>query len=157
MDIELLTVGKTGIKFVTDGMEEYAGRLKRYINYSIFCLPDVKKTSALTEKQQKEAEGEMILSRLQKSDYVVLLDERGREYTSMEFADFLQKQMLAGRKKLVFIVGGPYGFSQSVYARADTKLSLSRMTFNHEMVRLFFTEQVYRGMTILRGEPYHHE
>lgn len=157
MDIELLTVGKTCIKFVIEGLEEYTKRLKRYINYSIVCLPDVKKTSALTEKQQKETEGEMILARLQKSDHVVLLDERGRQYTSMEFADFLQKQMLAGRKRLVFVVGGPYGFSENVYARADAKLSLSKMTFNHEMVRLFFTEQVYRGMTILRGEPYHHE
>lgn len=157
MDIELLTVGKTGIKFVGEGLEEYTKRLKRYIPYQIVSLPDVKKASSMTEQKQKEAEGEMILSRLQTSDYVVLLDEHGREYSSMEFSSFLQKQMLAGRKKLVFVVGGPYGFSQEVYVRSDSKLSLSRMTFNHEMVRLFFTEQVYRAMTILRGEPYHHE
>lgn len=157
MDIELLTVGKTGIKFVGEGLEEYTKRLKRYIPYQIVSLPDVKKASSMTEQKQKEAEGEMILSRLQTSDYVVLLDEHGREYSSMEFSSFLQKQMLAGRKKLVFVVGGPYGFSQEVYDRSDSKLSLSRMTFNHEMVRLFFTEQVYRAMTILRGEPYHHE
>ena len=99
----------------------------------------------------------MILSRLQPSDYVVLLDERGREYSSMEFAGFMEKQMVAGRRRVVFVVGGPYGFSEAVYRRADSKLSLSKMTFNHEMVRLFFTEQLYRAMTILRGEPYHHE
>ena len=157
MDIELLTVGKTTIKFVTDAIAEYEKRLKRYIPYKITSLPDVKNAKSLTEEKQKQAEGELILSRLSQSDYVVLLDEHGKEFTSMEFAAYLQKQMLAGRKRTVFIVGGPYGFSEEVYARADGKISLSRMTFNHEMVRAFFTEQVYRAMTILRGEPYHHE
>ncbi|MDE7440852.1 MAG: 23S rRNA (pseudouridine(1915)-N(3))-methyltransferase RlmH [Muribaculaceae bacterium] len=157
MEIELLTVGKTTIKFVNEGIEEYTKRLKHYIPYKITPLPDIKKNASLGAERQKEAEGEMILSKLQNSDYVILLDERGREYTSIEFSSFLEKQMVAGRKKVVFVVGGPYGFSPSVYERADGKVSLSKMTFNHEMVRLFFTEQVYRSMTILRGEPYHHE
>lgn len=157
MEIELLTVGKTTIKFVNEGIEEYTKRLKHYIPYKITPLPDIKKTTSLGAERQKEAEGEIILSKLQNSDFVILLDERGKDYTSMEFSSFLEKQMVAGRKKVVFVVGGPYGFSQAVYDRADGKVSLSKMTFNHEMVRLFFTEQVYRSMTILRGEPYHHE
>ena len=157
MEIELLTVGKTTIKFVNEGIEEYTKRLKHYLTYRITSLPDLKKSASLSAERQKEAEGEQILKSVQTGDYVVLLDERGREYSSVEFAGFLEKQMVAGRKKVVFVVGGPYGFSKTVYERADGKLSLSRMTFNHEMVRLFFTEQVYRGMTILRGEPYHHE
>lgn len=157
MEIELLTVGKTTIGFVAAGIEEYTRRLKHYISYKITSLPDIKKSASLNAERQKEAEGDIILSRLQSSDFVVLLDERGKEYSSMEFSGFIEKQMIAGRKRLVFIVGGPYGFSRSVYDRADGKVSLSRMTFNHEMVRLFFTEQLYRSMTILRGEPYHHE
>ncbi|MDE5869236.1 MAG: 23S rRNA (pseudouridine(1915)-N(3))-methyltransferase RlmH [Muribaculaceae bacterium] len=157
MEIELLTVGKTTINFVATGIEEYTRRLKHYIGYKITALPDIKKNASLSAERQKEAEGEIILSKLQSSDFVVLLDERGREYSSIEFAGFIEKQMLSGRKRLVFVVGGPYGFSRSVYDRADGKVSLSRMTFNHEMVRLFFTEQLYRAMTILRGEPYHHE
>ncbi len=157
MEIELLTVGKTTIKFVAEGIEEYLKRLKHYIPYRITSLPDIKKNASLGAERQKEAEGELILSKLSTSDFVVLLDERGKEYSSMEFSAFIEKQMIAGRKRVVFVVGGPYGFSQGVYDRADSKVSLSRMTFNHEMVRLFFTEQVYRAMTILRGEPYHHE
>lgn len=152
-----MTVGKTTSKAITEGIEEYTRRLKHYIPYAITMLPDVKNSGKLKATQQKEAEGEMILSKLSSADYVVLLDERGKEYTSLEFAAFLEKQMITGRKKLVFIVGGPYGFSESVYDRANGKVSLSKMTFNHEMIRLFFTEQVYRAMTILRGEPYHHE
>ncbi|MDE6238238.1 MAG: 23S rRNA (pseudouridine(1915)-N(3))-methyltransferase RlmH, partial [Muribaculaceae bacterium] len=127
------------------------------VPYSIQMLPDIKKTASLSVERQKEAEGEMIISKLLPGDHVILLDERGKEYSSMEFATFLEKQMVAGRKRLIFVVGGPYGFSRAVYDRADGKISLSKMTFNHEMVRLFFTEQVYRAMTILRGEPYHHE
>ena len=157
MEIELLTVGKTTIKFVSEGIEEYVKRLKHYIPYRITPLPDIKKNASLSAERQKEAEGDIILSKLQTSDHVILLDERGKEYSSMEFSEFIEKQMIAGRKRVVFVVGGPYGFSQAVYDRADSKISLSRMTFNHEMVRLFFTEQVYRAMTILRGEPYHHE
>lgn len=157
MEIELLTVGKTSIRFVEEGIAEYTRRLKHYIPFSVKALPDIKNTSKLSEAKQKDAEGEKILATLTTADYVVLLDEHGKEYTSVEFSSFIEKQMIAGRRKVVFVVGGPYGFSQEVYNRADSLLSLSKMTFNHEMVRLFFVEQIYRGMTILRGEPYHHE
>lgn len=152
-----MTVGKTTSKIIIAGIEEYTKRLRHYIPYSINMLSDVRNAGKLKADQQKEAEGEMILSKLSASDFVVLLDERGKEYTSMEFSAFIERQMVAGRKRVVFVVGGPYGFSQAVYDRADSKLSLSKMTFNHEMVRLFFTEQIYRAMTILRNEPYHHE
>lgn len=157
MEIELLTVGKTTIPYVISGIDEYSRRLRHYIPYRIMPLPDVKRGKVMTPDRQKELEGEQILGHLAAGDYVVLLDERGREYTSMEFASWMERQMVSGRKRVVFVIGGPYGFSQSVYDRADGKVSLSRMTFNHEMVRLFFTEQIYRAMTILRGEPYHHE
>lgn len=157
MEIELLTVGKTTIRFVEDGIAEYSKRLKHYIPYSIKSLPDVKNASKMDQAKQKEAEGEKILETISNSDFVVLLDERGKQYSSIEFSAFLEKQMISGRRKVIFVVGGPYGFSKPVYDRADSLLSLSKMTFNHEMVRLFFTEQIYRAMTILRGEPYHHE
>ena len=157
MEIELLTVGKTTIRFVEDGIAEYSKRLKHYIPYSIKSLPDVKNASKMDQAKQKEAEGEKILDAISNSDFVVLLDERGKQYSSIEFSAFLEKQMISGRRKVVFVVGGPYGFSKPVYDRADSLLSLSKMTFNHEMVRLFFTEQIYRAMTILRGEPYHQE
>lgn len=157
MNIELLAIGKTRTRFVSEGIAEYLGRLKRYVSFQINELPDVKNAGKMAENIQKEAEGELLLSRLSPADIVILLDERGEQYTSKKFADRLQSWMASGRKKLIFVVGGPYGFSQKVYDRADGLLSLSKMTFNHEMVRLFFTEQIYRGMTILRGEPYHHE
>lgn len=157
MEIELLTVGKTTIRFVIDGIEEYTRRLKHYIPYSIRTIPDIKNTSKMDQAKQKEEEGKKILEAVSNSDYVVLLDERGKQYGSLEFSAFIEKQMVAGRRKVIFVVGGPYGFSKSVYDRADSLLSLSKMTFNHEMVRLFFTEQIYRAMTIMRGEPYHHE
>ena len=120
-------------------------------------LPDVRNARALTPQQRKQAEGKMILDSIQPSDFLMLLDERGKQFTSIAFAEMLQKRMASGLKRLVFLVGGPYGFSQEVYDRADAKISLSTMTFSHEMVRLFFAEQIYRAMTILRGEPYHHE
>lgn len=157
MEIELLTVGKTTIRFVIDGIEEYTRRLKHYIPYSIRTIPDIKNTSKMDQAKQKEEEGKKILEAVSNSDYVVLLDERGKQYSSVEFSAFIEKQMVAGRRKVIFVVGGPYGFSKAVYDRADSLLSLSKMTFNHEMVRLFFTEQIYRAMTIMRGEPYHHE
>lgn len=156
MEIILMAVGKAGISFVKEGIEEYSKRLRRYVCFSLNELPDLK-YKVSSEAQQKVKEGEMILEKICSSDYVVILDERGKEYSSIEFADYLEKLMATGRKRLVFIVGGPYGFSEAVYSRADAKLSLSRMTFNHEMVRLFFVEQIYRGMTILKGEPYHHQ
>lgn len=157
MEIVLLTVGKTNMSFVSNGIDEYCSRLKRYIPYKIVCLPDIKNSRKLTFEQQKEAEGKALLEALLQSDFVILLDERGKQYKSLEFADMLQQKMASGLKRLVFVIGGPYGFSKSVYDRGNSLLSLSKMTFNHEMVRLFFTEQVYRAMTILRGEPYHHE
>ncbi len=157
MDIQLLTIGKTSTNYIQKGLDEYCSRIKRYINYKIITLPDIKSTKALTENLQKEKEGELILDYLSPSDYCVLLDEHGKEFTSIEFAQFIQKKMISGRKRLIFIVGGPYGFSENVHKRAETECSLSKMTFTHEMIRLFFTEQMYRAMTILRGEPYHHE
>lgn len=157
MDICLITVGKTTTGYINTGIEEYCKRLKRYIPFSIKCLPDIRNTRKLTENQQKAEEGRLILSELSAFDYVVLLDERGEMYTSRGFSEFIQKGMLSGKKRMVFVVGGPYGFSSDVYARADSKLSFSKMTFSHEMIRLFFTEQLYRAMTILKGEPYHHD
>ena len=157
MELILLTVGKTTQSFVNAGIEEYLKRLKRYVTYKIVALPDIKSTRGLSENQQKEKEGENILSFLLPSDLCLLLDEHGKEMTSIQFSTELQKMMACGRKRAIFVVGGPYGFSESVYSRADSKISLSRMTFTHEMIRLFFTEQVYRAMTILKGEPYHHE
>lgn len=157
MDILLITVGKTTTGYIQTGIDEYCKRLKRYVPFSIKSLPDIKNSRKLTEIQQKIEEGKLILGELSVSDYVVLLDERGDMLTSRGFSDFLQKGMLGGKKRMVFVVGGPYGFSQEVYDRANSKLSFSKMTFSHEMIRLFFTEQVYRAMTILRGEPYHHD
>lgn len=157
MDIVLTTVGKTTTGYIQTGIDEYCKRLKRYVSFSIKCLPDIKNTKKLTESQQKTEEGKLILSELSISDFVVLLDEQGDMLTSRGFSDFLQRRMIGGKKRIVFVVGGPYGFSQEVYERANSKLSFSKMTFSHEMIRLFFTEQVYRAMTILRGEPYHHD
>lgn len=157
MDIILLTIGKTNIEYVAAGISEYKKRLTRYVPYNIIEIPDIKNTRGLSEEQQKDKEGDLIINSLNQSDFVVLLDERGKEYTSEEFAYYMEKQMSSGKKRIVFVVGGPYGFSEKVYQRADSKISLSRMTFNHEMVRLFFTEQIYRAMTILKGEPYHHK
>ncbi|MCM1490529.1 MAG: 23S rRNA (pseudouridine(1915)-N(3))-methyltransferase RlmH [Muribaculum sp.] len=157
MEITLITVGKTSTGYIQTGIEEYCKRLKRYVTFSIKCLPDVRNSRSMSESQQKIAEGSVILGELSTSDRVVLLDERGEMLTSRGFSEFLQKGMASGKKRMVFVVGGPYGFSPEVYARADAKLSFSRMTFSHEMIRLFFTEQVYRAMTILKGEPYHHD
>lgn len=157
MNVVLLTVGKTKTPYLKEGIAEYSRRVGRYIPFAVTELNDVKNAGKMPKEEQKEAEGKMILANLSASDHVMLLDERGKSYGSVEFADRLQSIMASGRKRLVMVTGGPYGFSQDVYARADEKLSLSKMTFNHEMVRLFITEQTYRAMTILRGEPYHHE
>lgn len=157
MKIELLVIGATQSKYLVEGIKNYVGRLDHYVPFSMTVLRDIKSSKTLSETRQKELEGQMMLTALQPGDMVVLLDERGREFTSREFASFIDKQMVAGRRRLLFIVGGPYGFSEEVYARADAKISLSRMTFSHEMVRLFFVEQLYRAMTILKGEPYHHD
>lgn len=157
MEITLITVGKTATGYITTGIDEYCKRLKRYVPFSIKTLPDIKNTRKMSEEQQKTAEGNLILSELTSADHVVLLDERGDMFTSRGFSEFLQKGMASGKKRMVFVVGGPYGFSPEVYGRANSLLSFSRMTFSHEMIRLFFTEQVYRAMTILKGEPYHHD
>ncbi len=153
-----MAVGRTTSEIMRRGIDLYKDRLKYYdAPVEIKIIEDIKGAKSLTQQRQKELEGESILRNVTPSDRVVLLDENGREFTSREFAAFVDKQMVSGVKRLVFVVGGPYGFSDAVYARADSKLSLSRMTFNHEMVRLFFIEQLYRAMTIRRGEPYHHD
>lgn len=157
MKIILLAIGKTQSRTISDGIRQYTDRIEHYIPFELQLLPDLKSSRGLTEALQKQKEGDAILSALQTTDMVVLLDERGKQLTSRQFADFIEKRMSSGLKRLVFVVGGPYGFSEEVYARANGKLSLSLMTFNHEMVRLFFVEQIYRAMTILRGEPYHHD
>ncbi len=157
MKIVLLTVGKTSTKYIADATDEFVRRVNRYAPMEVVTVPDLKSTRGLTEDVQKQREGAAILASLQGGDHVCLLDERGKELTSREFAGMIDRRMSQGLKRLVFVIGGPYGFSQEVYDRADSKLSLSRMTFTHEMVRLFFTEQVYRAMTIMRGEPYHHD
>lgn len=153
----LLTIGKTTSDILAKGIADYTARVNRYVGFELIQLPDLKSTRGLTEQQQKEKEGEMIIGALQPSDMVVLLDEKGKEYTSREFAALQATMMNRGVKRLVYVVGGPYGFAPRVYDRADSKISLSKMTFSHEMVRLFFVEQLYRAMTILRGEPYHHD
>lgn len=157
MKITLLTIGKTGERSIADLISRYTERVSHYVDFELTCLPDLKSTRGLTEDQQKVKEGLMILSALKPSDRVVLLDEKGTEFTSRGFSEFIQKRMSAADKRLVFIVGGPYGFSGDVYSRADSLMSLSRMTFPHELVRVFFVEQIYRAMSILRGEPYHHD
>lgn len=157
METILIAVGKTTTPYIETGIGEYLKRLRHYLPFSVKYLRDAKNTRSLTMDQQKEAEGAIILAELLPSDMVVLLDEHGDQPTSVEFARGLERCMASGCRRLVFVIGGAYGFSDQVYARADRKLSLSRMTFSHEMVRLFFIEQVYRAMTILRNEPYHHE
>lgn len=157
MNVCLITVGRIRNKYIAEGLAEYLKRLKRYIPFEIMELPDVKNAGRISKDEQKESEGRLIISKLQPSDYVILLDERGKHYTSKEFALKLEGMLTSGKKRLVMIIGGPYGFSRQLYDRANELLSLSKMTFNHEMARLFITEQLYRAMTILRGEPYHHD
>lgn len=157
MKIVLAVVGKMAGGYLSKGIEEYTSRLKHYVPFEIQYIADARNTKKLSESQQKQAEGKNILACLDSSDYVVLLDEHGKEYTSLDFSKYIEKKMTSVSRRLVFVVGGPYGFSAEVYARANEKISLSKMTFSHEMIRLIFTEQLYRAMTILRGEPYHHE
>lgn len=157
MKIELAVIGKTSIGYLKQGIDEYIKRLKHYVPFEIKYIDDIKNTKNISEDQQKRTEGAKILSLLDKSDFVVLLDEHGKEYTSMQYSSYIQKRMLSGSKKVVFVIGGPYGFSQEVYDRANDKISFSKMTFNHEMIRLIFTEQLYRAYTIINREPYHHE
>lgn len=157
MKIVIIAVGRTTTGYINEGISHYMDRLRHYLPVELLVIPDVKATKAMTEAKQKDAEGKAILASLQPGDNVILLDERGRQMTSREFSEMIVEKMNRGLRRLVFVIGGPYGFSADVYARADSQLSLSRMTFTHEMVRLFFIEQVYRAMTITRGEPYHHD
>ncbi len=156
MRLTLLLVGKTDSKMYAEAIDNYAKRIGHYVPFNIKVIPDLKNSKSLSEKQQKEKEGELILKGIEERSYVVLLDEHGKEMRSVEFAAWLENKQLTGRN-ITFVIGGPYGFSDAVYARADFKMSLSRMTFSHQMVRLVFTEQVYRACTIIKNEPYHHE
>lgn len=156
MKIKLVAIGKTDSNSLQLLIDEYSKRLGFYISFSIDIISDIKNSKNLSEAQQKVAEGKELLKKIEKSDAVVLLDEHGILYDSIKFSAFLQKKMNSGLKQLIFVIGGPYGFSEEVYKRSNGKISLSPMTFSHQMVRLFFTEQLYRGFTILRNEPYHH-
>ena len=157
MNIELIAVGKTDMKEVDALVQMYTRRINFYTRFSITYLPDLRNTKNLSEQQQKGAEGDMLLKDITPADYVVLLDEAGEEMRSVAFAQWLQKRMNSGIRRLVLFIGGPYGFSEAVYARANAKISLSKMTFSHQIVRAIFTEQLYRAFTIIKGEPYHHE
>ena len=157
MEVKLVTVGKTDVPWVKEGLDLYVSRLRHYVPFSLVEIPQLKNVSAFSEDQIKDREGELILKQVTSGDRVVLLDERGKEYRSVEWADWIGRQLAQGGKALVFVVGGAYGFSQKVYDRADSKVSLSKMTFSHQMVRTVFAEQLYRAFTILKGEPYHHE
>lgn len=157
MKATLILVGKTADKRYAELIFEYTNRLKHYINFEINTIPELKNTKSLTSEQQKNSEAELIIKNLQPSDYIVLLDEHGKEMRSIEMADWMKRKMNTINKRIVFIIGGPYGFSQKIYDIANEKLSMSKMTFSHQMIRLIFVEQLYRSMTILNGEPYHHE
>ncbi len=157
MKITLLTVGKTDVRWVRDGLELYVSRLKHYVPFSLVEIPELKNVASLGREQIKAREGELVLKSLKPSDAVILLDERGRQYSSMEFSSFIQDRMTRSGKDMVFVIGGAYGFSEDVYSRSEGSVSLSKMTFSHQMVRTIFAEQLYRAFTIIKGEPYHHE
>lgn len=157
MKITFLTVGKTEDAYLKEGIDKYVKRLKHYTKLELIELNELKNTKALSTEQQKTKEAELILKKINQLDYVVLMDEKGKEYSSTQFAAYINKKEISSSANLIFIIGGPYGFDHSVYQRANDKISLSRMTFSHQMVRLFFVEQLYRAYTIIKGEPYHHE
>ncbi|MDA9774827.1 23S rRNA (pseudouridine(1915)-N(3))-methyltransferase RlmH [Algibacter sp.] len=157
MTIKLITIGKTDNKQLTSLIDDYIKRLGYYIKLSLDIIPDIKNSKNLSEVQQKQKEGELILKKISTTDTLILLDENGKQFDSVDFSSYLQKHMNSGIKQLVFVIGGPYGFSKDVYKKSNGKLSLSKMTFSHQMIRLFFIEQLYRGFTILRNEPYHHK
>lgn len=156
MKIIYLSFATPDDPYLNTGCEIYRKRIPHYIPFSHEIIPPLKNTKSLNEAQQKEKEGEILLSKFNDSDYVVLLDELGIQYTSMDYSKFIQQRMLSGIKRVIFVTGGPYGFSDSVYRRGNSKLALSKMTFSHQMVQLIFLEQLYRALTILKGEPYHH-
>ena len=157
MTIELYTIGKTDSEEINALISDYSKRINRSVKFSITTLPDVRNTRKMPVEQQKQAEGEMLLRQLKPEDCVILLDEHGEEMRSVEFAEFLERRMGSGAKRLCFVIGGPYGFSKDVYARSDIKISLSQMTFSHQLVRVIFAEQLYRGISIINHTPYHHE
>jgi 23S rRNA (pseudouridine1915-N3)-methyltransferase len=157
MKIDLVLIGKSDQKYLQEGIDIYLKRLKHYCQFEMKVIPDLKSTKSLSEEQQKEKEGELILNLIKDSDFVMLLDERGESLSSVDYAQFIEKRQVVGTRKLSFVIGGPYGFSKEVYAKANAKLSLSAMTFSHQMVRLIFVEQLYRAYTIINGEPYHHQ
>ena len=157
MTIKLIAIGKTDSVSLQDLIKEYENRLKHYVRFELDIIPDIKNVKNLSETQQKEKEGDLILKKLNATDVLILLDENGKQFGSVEFADFLQKKMNSGIKQLVLVIGGPYGFSDAMYTKAQAKISLSKMTFSHQMVRLFIVEQLYRAFTILKNEPYHHQ
>jgi 23S rRNA (pseudouridine1915-N3)-methyltransferase len=157
MNIELIVIGKTDQQEVASLVEQYAKRVNHYCKFTVTTIADVKNTRNMAPSRQKQLEGEMILRLISDGDWLVLMDERGRQFTSMEYADWLQKRMLSGVKRLAIVIGGPYGFSDEVYKPANEKISLSKMTFSHQIVRAIFAEQLYRAFTILNNEPYHHE
>jgi 23S rRNA (pseudouridine1915-N3)-methyltransferase len=157
MKIAIIQTGKTNEKHIAEGVEIYSSRIKKYTGFEIITIPDLKNTRNMPGHEQKTKEGNKILQSVSKEDYIVLLDERGKELTTAEFAEWLEKKNSGSIKRLVFIIGGAWGFSEEVYTRADIMLSLSKMTFPHQLVRLLFSEQLYRAFTIIKGEPYHHE
>lgn len=157
MNIKVLAIGKTDNKNLQVLIEEYSKRLGFYIKFDLDIIPDIKNAKNLSESEQKIKEGQLILNKLSPTDYLILLDENGKEFSSIGFSEFLQKKMNSGLKTIVFVIGGPYGFSEEVYKKAEEKVSLSQMTFSHQMIRLFVIEQIYRGFTILNNEPYHHQ
>ena len=157
MTIKLLTIGKTDDPQLQGLIDTYVKRLGHYNKFEFEIIPDLKKTKHLDVEQQKSAEGKLILDKIQNSDFLVLLDENGKQYSSEGFSEHIQKRLNSGMKQLIFVIGGPYGFSAEIYSRAQSKLSLSKMTFSHQMVRLFFVEQLYRAFSILKNEPYHHK
>lgn len=156
MKILLLVIGKTDEDYLITGVKKYVGRLGHYVSFEMKEIPDIRNRKTLSEEQQKKSESFLLLSQFQAGDYIILLDENGKQFTSVDFSENLEKLMASGSKRIVFVIGGPYGFSQDVYAKANAKMSLSPMTFSHQMVRLIFVEQLYRAFTILKGEPYHH-
>ena len=157
MKMTLLTVGRTDVKWVREGLELYVSRLVHYVPFTLLEIPELKGVASFTQAQIKSREGDLILKALKPSDEVILLDEHGKEYRSVEFAAELERKLSRGGRDIVYVIGGAYGFSDDVYARADGKLSLSKMTYSHQLVRTIFAEQLYRAFTIMRGEPYHHE
>ena len=156
MKITLIAVGKTEDKYLIEGIDKYLNRLKHYINFNVLIIPDIKNTKNLTEAQQKSKEAELIAKQINPTDVIILLDEKGKKHSSVSFANYLNKQMIGSVQHLIFIIGGPYGFDETLYKRANTSISLSDMTFSHQIMRLFFVEQLYRAFSILKNEPYHH-